>query len=300
MILRDPKTVLILFISFFLVCCKTKSREIKIVKGGNYELKISNDQKAVLILFPCFPCDIENTKTEAKFLKGIEKEGVTTLLLNHNQKLYLTESEKIEYAKKLNDIFGENKIEKKNIYIGGFSSGGNVSVVLSNFLLKTKNTIQPKGVFVVDSPLDLEKLYGNAKEDIKRNRDKDAIEEGLFIVDLLDNEFGELSKNRKKYEEFSPYLISSNSTSNIYYLKDIKTRFYFELDLKDKFKETGRKYKDLNAYHLERANKALQSLGSKKSETIITKNRGYRANGDRNTHSWNIVERQSLLRWINE
>ena len=66
-----------IMLSLLLVNCKTKNDKIKVVKGENYELKISNNQKAVLILFPCFPCDIENTKTEAKFLKNIEKEGVS-------------------------------------------------------------------------------------------------------------------------------------------------------------------------------------------------------------------------------
>lgn len=294
------KIIFLIPIPFFLVNCKAKNEEIKVVKDKNYELKIATEQKAILILFPCFPCDVENTKTEANFLKDIEKDGITTLLLNINQKLYLKDSEKTEYAELLNTILDNNKVEKENIFIGGFSSGGNISVILSNFLLKTKNSIQPKGVFVVDSPLDIEKLYLNAKEDIKRNIDKDGIEEGLFIVDLLDTEIGMLSDNKKKYEILSPYLTSTNSTNNIYYLKDIKTRFYFELDLKNQLKNTGRKYKELNAYQLEKTKESLKNLGAKKSELVITKNRGYRANGKRETHSWNIVERESLLKWILE
>lgn len=88
------KFTYIILVSIFLVNCKAKNDEIKIIKGENYELKIANEQKAILILFPCFPCDIENTKTEAKFLKDIEKEGITTLLLNINQKLFLKELKK--------------------------------------------------------------------------------------------------------------------------------------------------------------------------------------------------------------
>ena len=41
--------------------CKAKNEEIKVVKDKNYELKIATEQKAILILFPCFPCDVENT-----------------------------------------------------------------------------------------------------------------------------------------------------------------------------------------------------------------------------------------------
>lgn len=298
--LKNKKAILILFISVFLVCCKTKNKEIKIVKDKTYELKISTDQKAVLILFPCYPCDIENTKTEAKFLKDIEKEGITTLLLNYNQKLYLTESEKIEYAKAINSIFDKNEVKKENVFIGGFSSGGNVSVLLANYLIKTKNSIQLKGIFAVDSPLDLKELYNGAKSDIKKNLAKDAIEEGKFLVEMFEQEIGKPEVSIEKYKILSPYLISSNSTINIENLKNIKVRFYCEPDLEWQMKNRGRKYEELNAYKLEKTYNSLVNLGSKKAEFIKTENRGMRANGEKHPHSWNIVERESLLKWINE
>ncbi len=298
--LRNKIIFSILFISAFLVCCKTEKKEIKVVKNKNYELKISNDQKAVLILFPCFPCDIENTKTEAKFLKDFEIEGITTLLLNYNQKLYLTESDKMEYSKAINSILDKNEVKKENIFIGGFSSGGNVSVLLANYLFKTQNQIQPKGIFVVDSPLDLEELYNGAKSDIKKNVDKDAVEEGKFLVEMLEQEIGKPEVNIEKYKMLSPYLISSNSTTNIEYLKNIKVRFYCEPDLEWQMKNKDRKYEELNAYKLEKTYNSLVNLGNKKAEFIKTINRGVRANGEKHPHSWNIVERKSLMKWINE
>lgn len=298
--LRNRKAIIILFISVFLVCCKTKKTEIKIVKGKNYELKIATDQKAVLILFPCFPCNVENTKTEAKFLKDFEKEGITTLLLNYNQKLYLTKIEKVKYIKVINSILDKNEVTKEKIFIGGFSSGGNVSVLLANYLLKTKNSIQPKGIFIVDSPLDLEELYNDAKSDIKKNEDNDAIEEGKFLVEMLEREIGKPEIEIEKYKILSPYIISSNSIKNIEYLKNIKVRFYCEPDLEWQMKNKSRKYEELNGYKLEKTYNSLVNLGSKKAEFIKTKNRGIRANGEKHPHSWNIVERESLLKWINE
>lgn len=296
---KEKKIFIILTVSLFLISCKiAKIEEIKVIKNQNYELKISNNQKAVLILFPCFPCDIENTKTEANFLKNIENDGVTTLLLNYNQKLYLTDNDKIEYAKAINNILDENKIIKRNVFIGGFSGGGNISIILSNYLLKTKNEIQPKGVFTVDSPLDLEELYNGAKNDIEKNVSEDAVNEGLFLVEMLENEIGKPNENIEKYKEFSPYLISSNTITNIEYLKNIKVRFYTEPDLEWQHKNRNRKYEDLNAYKLEQTYNSLMNLGSKKVEFVKTKNRGIRANGEKHPHSWNIVERESLLKWM--
>lgn len=172
-------------IGLLLLACKTKSKAMKVVQEPEYELQIAANQKAVLILFPCFPCDRNNTKTEAKFLEGIEKHGVTTLLLSYNRKLFLTPAEQTQQAASLNRILDKNRVEKENIYIGGFSSGGNVSVVLSNYLLQTRNPIQPKGLFVVDSPLDLEQLYYNAQANLKINKSEETVQEARAFLRLF-------------------------------------------------------------------------------------------------------------------
>ncbi len=185
--MRQPlkKIVGLVVIGLLLLACKTKSKAMKVVQEPEYELQIAANQKAVLILFPCFPCDRNNTKTEAKFLEGIEKHGVTTLLLSYNRKLFLTPAEQTQQAASLNRILDKNRVEKENIYIGGFSSGGNVSVVLSNYLLQTCNPIQPKGLFVVDSPLDLEQLYYNAQANLKINKSEETVQEARAFLRLF-------------------------------------------------------------------------------------------------------------------
>jgi alpha/beta hydrolase fold len=280
--------------------CETQSQEMILIKGTNYELVKSKNQKAVLILFPCYPCAIEDTKREAFFLRDLEKEGITILLLDLNRKLYLTDEEQQNYAKILNNALDSNKIDKQNVFIGGFSSGGNIAILLSNYLLKTKNAIEPKGVFAVDSPLDLEHLYNAAKNNIKLNANKDAYNEGVFIAELFEEELGKPTENLEKYKRFSPFLISVNYSENIAYLKNIKIRLYTEPDLEWHKKNRNKEYEDLNAYVLEKTNEGLVQLGNKKTEFIKTQNRGIRANGEKHPHSWNIVEKQSLLDWIKE
>lgn len=292
------KIIFLIVLSLIFLSCTVKKAESQFIKGDHYELKKSENQKAVLVLFPCFPCDIEHTKTEAGFLKDIEKDGITTLLLDYNQKLFLTEAEKKEYSKTLHSILDQHNVDKKNVFIGGFSGGGNIAFLLSGYLLKNNNSVQPKGMFVIDSPIDLEQLYYNAQKDISANIDADAAEEGKFLVELFEKELGKPSENQGKYKTASPYLISSNSIENIQYVKGIKTRFYCEPDLEWQQQNKGRKWEDLNAFVLKKANESLLNLGSQKSEYIETKNRGIRANGKKHPHSWNLVERGELVRWM--
>lgn len=274
---------------------KIKNRE---VREKNYELRVADQQKAVLVLFPCFGCDIEHTKREAKFLDSLDRDFISVLFLNFNQKLFLKESEKIEYAGFLNSVFESNGINKNEVHIGGFSSGGNLAILLSSYLLETKNAIQPKGIFAIDSPVDLEKLYHDAEKDLLKNSDPEAVEEAQFLIKFLDDNLGNPKKNINKYKRYSPYLISQNFTENIKYLKDIKTLFYCEPDLDFQGNRKKRKYEDLNAYQLEKLHEALGNLGSNHTEFYMTNGRGIRANGDKNPHSWSLMKARELFLWL--
>jgi len=287
-------------LSFTFLNCTSSKPQLELIRGNNFELRIAPKQKAVLILFPCFPCDIENTKTEAKFLKDLDQEGITTLLLGVNHKLYLTELEKIKISNQLDSIFENNNLKNENIFIGGFSSGGNIAFLLANHLLEKKSNVKPSGVFAVDAPLDLEALYNGAKKDVKNNIHPDAVAEGNFIIELFEREMGIPNENIEAYKTYSPYLISCNSTRNLNSLTQVKTRFYCEPDLDWQLKNRQRSYEDLNAHKMEMTYLALKKTGSIRTEFIVTTNRGYRANGDRHPHSWNIVERESLVAWMLE
>jgi hypothetical protein len=276
----------------------TNGHANRVIKEKHYELNIASKQKAVLILFLCFPCNIENTKNEAQFLKNLKQEGITTLLLNYNMKLYLSESEKKEYSLALNSIFDRNKIAKENIFIGGFSSGGNLALLLSNYLIQTKNAIQPKGLVVVDSPLDLERLYVGAQEDVKKNVSEEAVEEGNYLIQLFNDDLGNPKTNIETYKKMSPYLVSSDSKVNIEYLKDIKIRLYCEPDLEWFWTNKKRTYEELNAFHLEKTYHSLLNLGAEKVEFIKTSNRGFDVKGNKKPHSWNLIEREDLIKWI--
>jgi len=266
----------------------------------DYELVKAANQKALLVLFPCFPCNAENTKTEFKIIDVAQKNNISVLMMNFNQHLYLEKEEKEKLANQLNSILKEENLKSENIFIGGFSSGGNVSFLLSNYLIQTKNNIQPKGVFLVDSPIDLLELYKTSQKNIEKNVASESVEEAKWIVSEFDKIFGFPSSGIKKYEEHSPFTFKSKSIQNISSLKDVKLRLYTEPDTIWWKENRANEYEDLNANSIEKLSEELKKQNFKKTELIKTTNKGYRSNGNRHPHSWSIVDENDLVKWILE
>ena len=57
-------------------------------------------------------------------------------------------------------------------------------------------------------------------------------------------------------------------------------------------------YEQMNAFYIKNLSKSLTKQGFENVEYIATKNKGYRANGDRHPHSWGIVDKKELIDWM--
>ena len=271
----------------------------EIIQTTEFELIKAEKQKGLLILFPCFPCDAKNTLSEFKIAEITVKNNFSVLAMNLNQRLYLNQNEKQELAEQLTRIIKEQNLSKKNIFIGGFSSGGNVSLLISDYLVENKSQIQPKGVFIVDSPIDLLGLYGTAEKNLKLNFSESSIQESTWIKNMFDKEFGNPSNGIMTYEQNSPYTFKTENIDNLKGLEKLKIRFYTEPDLKWWKEYAKNEYEDLNAFYIQKlSNKLKIEFGEDNVELINTENRGYRANGERHPHSWSIVNEKELINWM--
>ncbi len=269
------------------------------IVSEDYELIIPEKQDGLLILFPCFPCNGENTRTEFNIIDIAVANSITVLLMNFNQHLWLSNTEKKDLEKIIINAVKINNINTNNTYIGGFSSGGNISLLLTDYLKSTESSIQPKGLFITDSPVDLLGLYENAQKNIERNFSELAVQEANWIVEMFNPEFGSGDTALINYENKSPYFSKTNSTKNISNLKGLKIRLYSEPDTLWWKKNRQAEYEDMNAYYIEQLANDLRKLYGEDQITYIrTENRGFRANGDRHPHSWAIIDEQDLVNWI--
>ena len=294
------KIFVVLIVVTILFSCKSSISEVNHIIDKEFEIYKVANSKATLVLFPCFPCDIENTKNEFPIIEEANKKGVSVILMNYNFKLYLKDSELQNLSKHFNSIFENNKLSTDNVYIGGFSGGGNVTLLLSNSLIKEENSIQPKGVFIVDSPIDLLGLYKVAEKNIISNFSSESVEEANWIIDTFNAEFGNPKDSISLYKKLSPYTLETNTISNVENLKNLKIRLYTEPDFDWWLKNRKNQKDEINSYFIEQLYNDLKIKGFQKIELINTKNKGYRADGTRHPHSWAIVDKENFLNWVLE
>ena len=268
-------------------------------KTDHYELLIPTEKRmGVLILFPGFPENPDVVKREFKIVAPAMEAGIAVALMKFNRRLWLEEDEKTELSAIINRLFNENNLGKENVYIGGFSSGGTISLLISDYLVQSKSNVQPEGVFVVDPPVDLLGLYENSQRNIKRNFSPVSVQESEMIVSMLESNFGKPEDSIEPYEEHAVYTSQTHNTDNVSHLQNVKLRFYTEPDTVWWKQNRQNEYEEMNAYFIKKLATDLTKEFGDNVAYIPTENRGYRSNGDRHPHAWSIVEVDDLIGWM--
>ena len=285
------KTLFFLLGISLLIGCKEN-------KNSQYELYKVNNTEAVLILFPGGANTAVEIQEEFKIVDEAKQNRISLLLMNFNRHLWIDKSQTKNLAQELETIFKENNLERKNIYLGGISIGGNVVLSLSNHLIANNAAIKPQGVFIVDSPIDLFALYESSVFDTKNPAlDEDRLEEPKGIINYLQANFGSEEELLKNIQEISPFTLKSEYI-NVPDLKNCKLRFYTEPDEKWWLENRQTNYKYTNAFTIKQLSNLLKKKKWTNFELIETKDKGYRSNGDRHPHSWSIVNKRELFQWI--
>lgn len=272
-----------------------KATEPRQIHTADYDLVIPAEQKALLILFPCFSCDAEDTRSESRIADTAAANGIAVLLMNFNRHIMMSEAEKEQVIGTIAGAVKEHNVDASNTFIGGFSSGGNVSVLLAKDLLKTpQQGIDLKGVFAVDSPLDLVLLYESAQRDLAKSSFPEYKDEARYVQAFLDSTLGSPADSMPNYERSAPLL---NTATSVAPLKDLPIRFYTEPDTAWWRTNRDDSYEELNAFGLKRIHDTLRATGNSRAEYITTTGRGVQ-HGNRHPHAWSIVDEQELVKWI--
>lgn len=308
---RPMKQISILILAFLIFnSCKqnirkeykenSKKIEYEHIYTSEYQLyKPNSKPKAVLVLFGGYPEVAEDIKREFKILKKAKENEIAIVYSNYNKKLWLEEEDLKTLAKQLQTIFTNNKLPNDNLYLGGFSSGGNVALLIGDYLTENNRiALKPKGVFIVDAPIDLAALYFSAEKNIKRNFSEPSVQESTWLIESLGNSFGNPNDDLTQYERYSVYSSKTENINNIKNLENTKIRMYTEPDTIWWKENRMADYDQMNSCYIKKLSEKLEKQGFRNVEYIPTENKGYRANGERHPHSWGIVDVDDLTKWM--
>ncbi|MEM9338142.1 MAG: hypothetical protein AAGA66_05395 [Bacteroidota bacterium] len=300
---------IILLIFFCYACTQRESgnkvkKERKVtyrqVPTPGYQLeKPIGKPNAVLILFGGYPEVAEDIKREFQILDKAKENEIAVVFSNYNKTLWFEANELNDLAKKLRKIFTDHLLPNDHVFFGGFSSGGIVALLLSDYLIKNQEIgLVPKGIFIVDTPVDLTHLYISSEKKLNGSFSEPSLLESMWLVDVLGNRFGNPHEDISEYEKHSVFILKTGRISNIENLKKTKIRMYTEPDTLWWKENSMADYEQMNAYAIKKLSEKLKGSGFSNVEYIPTKNRGYRANGQRHPHSWSIVEINDLIKWL--
>lgn len=262
---------------------------------ADHQLLVPPEPKALLVLFPCYSCDAQDTRDESRITDEAVANNVAVLLMDLNRHLFLSEAETNALLDTIAAIDRTHELAGTPVFFGGFSSGGNVAVLLAKQLKRMpRKDILLSGLFVVDSPLDLSQLYPIWTKHAEHSLVPVSRKESAMVIALLDSTLGNPIDSAANYEAFSPV---TTSAASIAPLKDLPVRLYTEPDTVWWRIDRGDRYEDMNACYLEKLHAQLVVIGNARAEFITTYGRGIQ-HGHRHPHAWSIVDEKELVKWI--
>ena len=256
-----------------------------------YVMQPQSKVNGVLILLPASGEKPQSVFNKTTLPQLLAQKGYLTIIPELHNTLFADQ----QTITQLNQIFKtqSQKYSISNFIIGGLSSGGAIAVGYAEYLLATDTQTMLKGIFSIDSPLDLSRIYASAKRKINYRCQGLIMKEGYSIKNTLDNILGGSPEAKpEQYLKYSSYSANEEDGGNAKFLKNIPIRLYSEPDL-DFVRNTycsDLEFNDINAFDLENLNKFLLRIGNKNSQYIATKGKGF--------HSWNIVDAVDCTDWI--
>lgn len=256
--------------------------------------------KGVLVLLAGFGQTPEHTVPETKLHLEAYSKNILTVLCAGGNKLYADSITQQKLSIILKDVISRFGVKPTDFVLGGFSAGGMIAMRYTELCKEfpDKFPIQPKGIFTVDSPIDIFTIYEQLEETARNKYSEIAVEEAVRAIAFIKNDFGVPRENIETYAKLTPFSMNKAYSQNEIFLKDIAVRTYHDVDIAWRIINRNQTV-HLSNYEMsaELINR-LVLMGNKRAEFMQSFKTGYRSNGQRHPHSWSIVDEKELIFWM--
>ena len=223
-----------------------------------------------------------------------------TVTSNFFPELFYNDAGPILLDEMLHEFLRKHQIPKNNVFIGGISASGTRALRFAQYCAegKSKYNHQIKGVFAVDSPLDIERFYRSAEEHKKYFATSMKEEAELVLKAFPEQLAGTPHDHLDYYQDASVFSASDVYGGNAKHYLQTALLLIHEPDIDWWLHERGASYYDINSYDIAGFAQYLQSIQHKDIELISTSGKGFDKQGKRNCHSWTIVDEAYLIEWV--
>lgn len=189
--------------------------------------------EGVLVLLGGFGERPEDILPETELENVAYTHRLLTVAMGAGPKLY---ADSVVLAK-LNAVFTYIKttygIPPQHFVLGGFSAGGMVAlryVELCNEFAG-KFPIQPKGVFMVDSPIDIFTIWNSLEENLRNKYSDPAVEEASRAMAFIRNDYGVPRENVATYAKINAFNMDKSYGEPEKFLRNTAVRAYHDVDI---------------------------------------------------------------------
>ncbi len=201
----------------------------------------------------------------------------------------------------LNHALESKSLPRDKIMICGMSLAGTRALIMTRHgqSHETAYPFVPLAVAICDAPLDMIRFFRSTRRAERLNHHPAAANEGAWVSRHLFNNLKGTPKDQpENYAAYTVYSFDHREQLDIEYLDGIHVRAYTEPDVQWWINTRRKDYYDMNAVDMAGLINELMIRGHQKTRLITTVGKGYRPDGTKHPHSWNIVDEKELVDWF--
>ena len=272
-----------------------------IISGHYFAVEPPTDSFAgVLVLLAGFGQRPEDSPPETKLHQEAYKNNILTIFYAGGNKLCADSITLLKLTNVMNDVLTRFKVKSNIFVIGGYSAGGMIAMRYVELCNEHPNKfpIQPKGIFTVDSPIDIFTIYEQLEENAKNKYSELAVEEAERAMEHIKNDHGMPRDHISTYAKLTAFSMNKDYSQNEIHLKNTAVRTYHDVDIAWRIKNRNQTVHGSNYEVTAELINRLVLMGNDKAEFMQSFQTGYRSNGVRHPHSWSIVNEVELIQWM--
>ena len=200
----------------------------------------------------------------------------------------------------IKDVVANFSADTSRFVLAGYSYAGNIVLRYTElaYAHPGQYPVQPKAVFTIASFIDLSGICHWCEREIKKNYDRANVGDARFVLNNLTGREGSIKGASARLKEMTPFDREADTIGNEQFLTGLPVRLYYDGDLTWDLTVRHNSIYDMEVADGSELVSRLLQAGNKNAELVLSRQPGYRSNGQRNSTAYSLVDETDCIRWI--